>query len=294
MKFLVSVLLGILPLSAAESDILRAPIRLFARFDHEPRAAVRQAIEDELNAIMLPTAWRFTWSSITDKPSQVSIERVSVHFRGNCDTVTLPLFFAERSASLGTTYVSGGQVYPFCRVDCDALLASMAPALASMEPAERDLVYGRAAGRVLAHELYHVLANTQQHASSGVAQGSFSLEDLLAYSLHFHKDQASKLRTKLATLLEPEWVAVATPEGAYSIYIISGCSACHGLWGEGTGSGPSLRRGAGRYDVDGLITLLGSTRSAMYRRAKSLRVLWPRLSVNDVEILVGFLNGLTE
>jgi hypothetical protein len=292
MKFLVSVLLGILPLSAADRDILRAPIRLFARFDHEPRAAVRQAIEDELDAIMLPTGWRFTWSSSAD--DQVSIERVSVHFRGKCDAAALPLFFAERPRSLGTTYVNGGRVYPFSRVDCDGILASMAPALASLEPSERDLVYGRAAGRVLAHELYHVLADTQQHAPTGVAQGFFSLEDLLAYSLHFHKDQASKLRTKLAALLEPEWVAVATPEGAFSIYITSGCSACHGLRGEGTGWGPSLGRAAGRYDAEGLITLLGSTRSAMYRRAKSLRVLWPRLSVNDVEILVAFLNGLTE
>jgi hypothetical protein len=38
---------------------------------------------------------------------------------------------------------------------------------------------GRALGRVAAHELYHVLGNTQSHGEAGLAKPSFGTVDLL-------------------------------------------------------------------------------------------------------------------
>jgi len=46
-----------------------------------------------------------------------------------------------------------------------------------------DVVFGRAIARVLAHELYHVLARTESHAAKGVAQRALSGSDLAADQL---------------------------------------------------------------------------------------------------------------
>ena len=56
------------------------------------------------------------------------------------------------------THVSDGNVLPFSEVECDKIASSIRPEMSKSQWHDRDSVLGRAMGRVLAHELYHMLA----------------------------------------------------------------------------------------------------------------------------------------
>ena len=60
---------------------------------------------------------------------------------------------------------------------------------------EREEAYGRAVGRVLAHELYHIFANTLHHGSNGVGKGIYSVVDLLTRDFHFEERDYEALRS---------------------------------------------------------------------------------------------------
>ena len=83
------------------------------------------------------------------------------------------------SQALGSTEVVNGHVQPFSEIQCDRIRE----ALTYLDPAtgrkERQRALGVALARVVAHELYHMLAHTTQHAASGLAKASESLQDLV-------------------------------------------------------------------------------------------------------------------
>jgi hypothetical protein len=59
---------------------------------------------------------------------------------------------------------------------------------------QRDFLYGRAMGRLLAHELYHMLANQREHVGSGVGKPSFSASDVLGESFAFEESALARFR----------------------------------------------------------------------------------------------------
>src|SRR5205809_710381 len=59
-------------------------------------------------------------------------------------------------------------------------------------------VLGRALARVIAHELYHIVAGTADHQDSGVAKAVFSAQDLT--DIRFEFDSASISRMQLSPL----------------------------------------------------------------------------------------------
>ena len=72
----------------------------------------------------------------------------------------------------------------------------VAPALLKDAGAQRDFLYGRAMARVVAHELYHILMQTTEHARSGVARSCFSTEDLLTERFEFESTTLAQMRRK--------------------------------------------------------------------------------------------------
>jgi hypothetical protein len=73
------------------------------------------------------------------------------------------------------------------------LNALLAPGLRA-NPTNLDALYGRALARVLAHELFHVLAQTPHHAESGVAQSAVTGRSLLGFRFEFDSASRAALR----------------------------------------------------------------------------------------------------
>lgn len=116
-----------------------------------------------------------------------------VNFKGRCDIGGLAASLT-RSTALGWTHVSDGVILPFSDVDCDRIRAFVQKGLLSLPRKDREATFGRAMGRVLAHELYHVFANTARHGSCGVGKASYSVEDLLSPQFRFEERESRALR----------------------------------------------------------------------------------------------------
>jgi hypothetical protein len=96
---------------------------------------------------------------------------------------------------LGWTHVSDGQILPFTDVSCDRIREFVQSGLLTYRAEDREEKYGRALGRVLAHELYHIFANTTRHGSVGVAKESYNVQDLLANDFRFEAKESRMLQT---------------------------------------------------------------------------------------------------
>ena len=100
--------------------------------------------------------------------------------------------------SLGCTHVSEGVILPFVDVRCDRIRALLTRAQPSILTTANVRLAGRALGRVLAHEVYHVLSGSLSHAQHGVAMAALSAEDLTFDELDLSDTCLSVVRRALA------------------------------------------------------------------------------------------------
>lgn len=142
---------------------------------------MERAVEDLLKPAGVSVAWRSTGrNSGTEAFSGLAV----VRFNGRCD-VKSPIPASNfgtlgETTALASTRVSGGRVLPYTEVECDEVRKALAYIRPGTGLAERQEAFGAALGRVVAHELYHILANRVEHAGDGLAQSSELLSDLVS------------------------------------------------------------------------------------------------------------------
>ena len=90
-----------------------------------------------------------------DAPADI----IAVKFHGRCRMETLPALFDERGP-FAITRVTDGAVLPYSEVACDRVRVSVRSAMTGGDFEQGDVLLGRALGRVLAHEIYHIVTKT--------------------------------------------------------------------------------------------------------------------------------------
>jgi len=158
-------------------------------------SAMKRELETQLKAGDYQVQWRTLGASNGAEDGFIAV----IELRGTCHAPKpgAALNRVTTGASLASTAVQDGQVLPFSWIYCQTLSEMLGPALASAKSSQRDFLYGRAMGRVLAHELYHVLSNEREHENGGVAKSSFSASDVL-------KDNFSLGESALLRMHSPE------------------------------------------------------------------------------------------
>ncbi len=202
--WIVCLALGVVPAFGGGRDARLAPITLYTQFQQQPTPALMETVEDELDGIMSPMGIHFDWHSLADAGGRVSSQLAVIHFKGECNAENLRPE-SGFPGPLGWTHITDGEILPFIDVNCDGLRIFLQRELIGIPIAAREEAYGRAMARVLAHELYHLLARTKVHASSGIAKAAYSVGELLSQSLHFGRKEYASLRS---------FVARVTPEPA--------------------------------------------------------------------------------
>jgi len=199
MRFMsVALLLAVSPAFGGQRGATLAPIALYSQFEQQPPAAVLQAIRGELSSIMAPLGLRFVWHQLNAAHSEeVSVELAVVTFKGSCDTSRVTAR-PVRTGALGWTHVSEGTILPFADIDCDGIRSFLQVGLIAARAQVRDDLYGRAVGRVLAHELYHIFANTQHHGAGGVGKAAYTVDNLLDNGFQFDEKESMALLTSKA------------------------------------------------------------------------------------------------
>ena len=195
--------LGVFPGLSENRQTQVAPISLYAQFQQKPSDTVLLALQEEVQSIMEPAGLRFEWRSLAaNRGNEISVELAVLTFRGRCDVGGL-MPHQVNPGALGWTHVSDGAILPFSEVDCDRIRGFIQRDLLGVRSEHREEAFGRALGRVVAHELYHIFANTAQHGSCGVGKAAFTVQELLSDDFQLQAHESEALRTSRArTLLE--------------------------------------------------------------------------------------------
>jgi hypothetical protein len=190
---LILVFFAMLPCRRSEGGLPR-PTVLYTIFKVDPPPAMMEYIRDELASIMSPMGFHIEWRSIPqggDSPEAAKLAVIT--FKGRCDTSgNLPVF--RNGGSLGLTHIVDGAILPFSEVDCDAIRAFIQKELGRRYSDSRPKLFGRAVARVLAHELYHVLARTSKHRSCGLGKSTYTATELISDEFQFGKGDAIALQ----------------------------------------------------------------------------------------------------
>ena len=190
------------------------PITIYTHFEQSASTVSVDTMKEELEAILQPVGLALEWRSLdAARGRESAVELVVVTFKGNCRMEELADFAPP--GALGSTHVSDGAVLPFADVHCDRIRRLIGP-LTNAEDAEtRENMFGRAMGRVLAHELYHVMAKTTAHVPGGIAKAFYTAGDLLAKKASFSKKEAATLRNLKLDSLARTMGKAALPAGAH-------------------------------------------------------------------------------
>lgn len=154
-------------------------------------------MRQEVAAILAPAGLATEWCPPGDSCVSETAALVIVKVHGSCrmDQIPLP---TRKIGPLGWTHITDGDVLPFSGIDCDRVRDYIGRLASPAKPPEREAILGRALARVLAHELYHALARTEQHGKSGVAKRTHSALELLSAQFGFHPADCHRLRSALS------------------------------------------------------------------------------------------------
>jgi hypothetical protein len=174
----------------AMGDALPGPsghpaVTVFIDFDSKPGDASVAVMKKEVETLLQASGIVLDWRPLSGNRGDWSSSGLVVFkFRGRCRVEAWPQPGDDELpagvGTLGFTRISNGHVLPFSEIECDQIRKSLAYLAPGSTPIERQKAFGLAMGRVVAHELYHILTRTTSHAQEGLAKASQSLRDLVA------------------------------------------------------------------------------------------------------------------
>jgi len=121
---------------------------------------------------------------------------VVVKLVGRCDMDGSPAFLVP--GPLGWAAEEDGTILPFSDLACDNLRGAVESAIVGGNPLRSNLLLGRAMGRVLAHELFHIVTDTPGHGRGDVTQASLTPRELTSGPFELRPSEATAFQTGLA------------------------------------------------------------------------------------------------
>jgi len=188
--YLVVVLVGAV---GAPAEPNTDPLTIVFRFDGPYSGKSVLEMKRELGTILKDSGIQIDWRDQGDVSASDSFPNlVVVKFRGKCRMEPVPYLYDERGP-LAFTYSTDGAVLPFSEIECDKVRSSLRSAMWGGDYKRSDMLFGRALARVLAHELYHVLAKTQSHATQGIAEKALSGAQLVSERLQLNQAELNQM-----------------------------------------------------------------------------------------------------
>jgi hypothetical protein len=186
-----------LVLSAAARIASAEGITIVLDFQGRPSEQSIAEMKREFTGIMKDSPVTFAFTSRTEASNHSYPNLVVVRFKGTCVLKPIPYLYDERGP-LAFTYTTEGEVQPFTEVKCDQVTRVVRSAMSGGDFAHADVLMGRALGRVLAHEVVHILTRSGAHGHDGVAKTALSGTQLIAPELRLEPEDVDRLRDTAA------------------------------------------------------------------------------------------------
>jgi hypothetical protein len=151
-------------------------------WEYQPAEDFLKLLRREVEHIFRPSGLTLRWELSRRRQSGVYDRVVVVKLQGRCSAQRVSDFrdgSLVNGSPLGRTYVMDGEVIPHAEVDCDQVARALAEMRARL--ASHLLIanlHARLAGRVLGHEMMHILLETREHDAADFTRASLRLEDL--------------------------------------------------------------------------------------------------------------------
>jgi hypothetical protein len=150
-------------------------------------------MKHEVGSILKDSGIQLDWRARNLVSSSESFANlVVVKFRGVCRMDSHD-HRDQDPGPLAFTHTSQGVVLPFSEVACNRVRSSLRRVMSGGDYTRSDVIFGRALARVLAHELYHVMARTESHAAKGIAQRALSGSELMGDQLELSEDELNSM-----------------------------------------------------------------------------------------------------
>ena len=142
-------------------------------------AGVLAAVKQETDRLFSPLGVRLEWILREKAAANLEAEAiVFVRFLGRCRPAREPLS-APHGQAMARTHASDGVLLPFSEVECESVLRQVQPALAGLDRSSGEALLGRALGRVVVHEILHILLQRRDHAVRGIFRRELGLRQLV-------------------------------------------------------------------------------------------------------------------
>jgi hypothetical protein len=197
---LASVLSVCAPLTAraSGSEPATSTVGIVLHFDQPYSDNVLRSMEDEAEGILRRAHLRLAWHFFEDAlGSHFDYQIAVVRLHGSCRVPDVEQD-QDLEGPLGITHFSEG--IPLLQGDlyCDRLGDLVGPEIRSLGPTQSEFLLGRALGRVLAHELYHMLGQTRHHGKDGVTKPVFTARELVTGGLRLERAESDRIVDRLA------------------------------------------------------------------------------------------------
>ena len=146
----------------------------------------------EFAGIMKDTALRFDFRWRSQASGEALSDLVLVRFTGKCVLDPVGYLYDERGP-MAFTYSTDGVVQPFSEVACDKVTSAVRSKMAGGDFANADILLGRALGRVLAHEVVHMLSKSGAHGRTGIAKTALSGTQLITPELRLGPEDVERI-----------------------------------------------------------------------------------------------------
>jgi hypothetical protein len=189
--WMISFALGCASGASVGPHTTPAPLTVVFQFDSPHSKKAFDEMKQELASILKDSAIKVEWRDRDHVSSSESFANlVVVKFRGVCK---MDAAANHEAGPLAFTHRSDGAILPFSEVACDRVRSSVRSAMSVGDYVRSDVVFGRAMARVLAHEIYHILADTESHTAKGVAQRALSGSELIGDQLELSQDELNSM-----------------------------------------------------------------------------------------------------
>jgi hypothetical protein len=185
------------PLGARSQKNAPVDVTVILDFKGPYSQALINEMEREASHILSASGVRLGWSILGKNPSTHYNDLVVLRLLGSCRFEPAMAASEVRGLPYAVTWISDGEVQPFGEVYCDRVVSATRDAMSQGDYARGNQVVGRAMGRVLAHELMHMLTKSSEHGTEGVAQRALSGRQLTSGFLSFSAFDSDRLKLAL-------------------------------------------------------------------------------------------------
>ena len=171
----------------------------------------QSSFRNELHNILKETGVSIELRSLKERKAGESFDRLMVvQLRGACDAMEQSVT-VRAAGPLASTQVDGGRILPYTEIFCDRLRLTLGAAFDREPLYRRNMLAGRAMARILAHEIYHLLAQEKRHAVGGVAKNCLGSRELMSEVFAFDHPTLAKLQVVAES--DPEYTETEEAAG---------------------------------------------------------------------------------